>query len=451
MKYTLNKEVDVSSGWDVIVVGGGPAGCTAAAAAARQGAKTLLIEATGALGGMGTSGMVPAWCPFSDKEKIIYRGLAEKVFTACKKGMPHIKPEAMDWVAIDAELLKRIYDDLVTGFGAEVLFFSYCVGVDRDESGRVHTLLIANKGGITAYQAKIVVDCTGDADMCAFAGAEFAMGDENGRTMATTHCFLLTNVDEFAFLNGPALYKADPNSPIWKIAPDPEFPLIRDHHLCQNLVGPRAVGFNSGHLWDVDPTNPSSMSKAMMDGRRLAVQIRDALAKHQPKAFANAWLATTASLMGVRESRRILGEYTLTFDDWLQRRSFPDEICRNSYFVDMHASTGRTKEQLQAGKKGSVQPEHEYKKGESHGIPYRCLQPKGLRNVLTAGRAVSCERMVQGSIRVMPVCLAMGEAAGVAAALACQTDDGDVRSVNTANLRKMLLEHGAYLPDVKEK
>ena len=129
-QYTLaSRALPLDDSWDVIVVGGGPAGCTAAAAAAREGARTLLVEQTGSLGGMGTSGLVPAWTPFSDKQKIIYRGLAERVFTQCKAGMAHVKPDALDWVAIDPELLKRIYDDLVSGLGASVLFNTMLAGV----------------------------------------------------------------------------------------------------------------------------------------------------------------------------------------------------------------------------------------------------------------------------------------------------------------------------------
>src|ERR1700722_17766471 len=109
----LTRSLPLDDSWDVIVVGGGPAGSTAAAAAAREGAKTLLIEFSGALGGSGTSALVPAWCPFSDKEKIIYRGLAERVFEECKAGMPHVPKDKLDWVAIDPERLKRVYDKLV--------------------------------------------------------------------------------------------------------------------------------------------------------------------------------------------------------------------------------------------------------------------------------------------------------------------------------------------------
>jgi hypothetical protein len=445
MSYSLKREIPVLDGWDVIVAGGGPAGCAAATAAAREGAKTLLIEATGILGGMGTSGLVPAWCPYSDKEQIIYRGIAVEVLNACKAEMPHVKDNDIDWVPIDHELLKRVYDKMVTDSGADVLFFSQCVGVDRDDDGNINYLLVANKAGLQAYKAPVVIDCTGDADLCAFAGAEFEKGDINGEMMPVTHCFELANVDEYAYLNGVYLHGHNPDSPIWDIAKDERFPLIKDTHACNNIVGPQTIGFNAGHLWDVDSTDPMSVSKAMIDGRELAHQFRDALAAYCPKAFANAFLVNTGSLMGVRESRRIKGDYTLTIEDWIARQSFTDEICRNSYFIDIHTAKNEVGESLIKKTNPTMERALHYGKGDSHGIPYRCLIPVGLRNVLTAGRAISTDRTVQGSTRVMPVCLAMGEAAGTAAAMAVKNDN-DVRAINVDELRDKLRNNGCYLP-----
>lgn len=147
--------------------------------------------------------------------------------------------------------------------------------------------------------------------------------------------------------------------------------------------------------------------------------------------------------MGVRETRRITGDYVLSVEDYVNRRSFADEICRNSYFIDIH---GTEKEEKQAGGKQEVIKR--YGPGESHGIPYRCLTPRTLRNVLVAGRSISCVREVQGSVRVMPACLAMGEAAGIAAALAVKLPDNDVHAVDIPTLRRRLQEEGAYLPEI---
>jgi flavin-dependent dehydrogenase len=145
-----SREIPLDDSWDVIVVGGGPSGCTAAAAAAREGAKTLLVESTGALGGMGTSALVPAWCPFTDKERIIYAGMAEQVLKKCMAGMPHVADDLFDWTPIDPERLKRIYDDLVTSHGAEVLFNTQLTAIESGKSGNVDTLIFASKAGLTA-------------------------------------------------------------------------------------------------------------------------------------------------------------------------------------------------------------------------------------------------------------------------------------------------------------
>lgn len=440
--YTLpSRPIPLNEHYDVIVAGGGPSGCTAAAAAAREGAKTLLIEAAGALGGMGTLGLVPAWCPFSDKQKILYRGLAETVFNAAKAGMPHVRPDALDWVPIDPELLKRVYDDLVTGAGADVLFNTQLCAVEKDPDGAVDAVIASNKAGLTAYRAKVYVDCTGDADLAAWAGAEFDKGDETGEMQPATHCFTIANVDGYAYAHGPWLHGSNPNSPIGAILASGKYPPIPDRHLCNNLVGPGTVGFNAGHVWNIDNTDPVSVSQGLIQGRKLAKAYRDALAEFHPAAFANGFLVSTGALLGIRETRRILGDYVLTADDFMGLRSFDDEICRNCYFIDIH----HKRSEIGTKREGAAHKTH-LAPGESHGVPYRCLTPKGISNVLVAGRSISTDRTVQGSTRVMPVCLATGEAAGVAAAMASQGPSVDVHRIDTSRLRARLRDVGAYLP-----
>jgi hypothetical protein len=435
--------------WDVIVVGGGPAGCAAAISAAREGARTLLLEASGVLGGSGTASLVPAWCPFSDKEKIIYRGVAETVLNRCKAHIAHVEPSALDWVPIDAERLKRVYDDLVTEAGATILFHTMLAAVEMDQTGGGGTIIVNNKAGLSALRAKVYVDCSGDADLCAWAGASFQKGDAEGKLMPATHCFVLGNVDDYAYRttcrNGSFLHSFNPQSPIYKILNSGKYPLIPDAHMCNNLIGPGTVGFNAGHLWNVDNTDPESVSKALVLGRKMAEQFRDALAEFCPKAFGNAFVVMTGSTIGIRETRRIEGDYVLTTDDYMDRRSFIDEICRNSYYLDIHSAQEAVAKNSGETAKNETRT-YRYGKGESHGLPYRCLIPKGLRNILVAGRSISCDRTVQGSVRVMPVCLAMGEAAGMAAAHAAFHHGGDVRAVDVPHLRDRLREEGAYLP-----
>lgn len=152
-----NTKIAVDDRWDVIVVGGGPGRLCCRYLAAREGAKTLLIEAMGQLGGMGTAGMVPAWCPFSDGEKIIYRGLAEKIFEASRKGVPHERKQKMNWVSINPEYLMTVYDQMVTESGARVLFFSRVAAVEKAADETVDAIIVANKSGLVAFKAKVFI------------------------------------------------------------------------------------------------------------------------------------------------------------------------------------------------------------------------------------------------------------------------------------------------------
>lgn len=437
--------------YDVVVLGGGPTGCAAAAAAAREGAQTVLVEAGTMLGGSGTSALVPVWCPFSDRQQIIHRGIAETVLNRCKSRQPDVPKEQLDWVPIDPESLKRIYDDLLAEHGATVKFQTILSAVERDEEGRVHSIIVTNKRGLSRLAAKVFIDCTGDADLCAWAGAEFHKGSATGELMPATHCFVLGNVNGDVFRtkyeNGRRLMGNHPQTPIYDIINSGRFPLINDAHVFSNLTGPNTVGFNAGHLWEVDNTNPETVSAALAMGRKQAAQFHEALAEFCPDAFGESFLVSTGTVIGVRETRRIIGDYELTINDYIDRKSFADEICRNAYFIDIHHSLKEAEEHTKNREDCLSLPMSHYQPGESHGIPYRCLTPKGLVNVLVAGRSISCDRPVQGSVRVMPVCLTMGEAAGIAAAYAAEEPVADVHTVDTQRLRRRLREAGGYLPE----
>jgi len=283
-------------------------------------------------------------------------------------------------------------------------------------------------------------------DLAAWAGAAFEVADE---VQPASLCFIMSGVDEEEYRAAGALSGHNRQSPIYSILESGKYPDIPDNHLCNNLQGPGTVGFNAGHLW-LDATDPKQLTSAMIQGRQIASSIREAMTEFVPKSFGRAHLAATGTLLGVRESRRIIGDYVLNVEDYRARRSFADEVLRNCYFIDIHT----TKEERTIDPR-RAQDEHEKRwvrmgKGESHGIPYRCLTPKGLTNVLVAGRCISTDHRVQSSIRVMPVCLAMGEAAGIAAAMAA-AESADVHAVNTDELRSRLRKHGAYLPDFEKK
>lgn len=440
-----------SEEWDVIIAGGGPAGTIAAVAAAREGAKTLLLEGTGCLGGMATSGLVSSWCPFSDGEKVIYKGLAEYVFEESKRALKCIKQEQIHGhIAFDPEQVKALYDKMVTESGAKVLFHSFVAGVEMKNESELESVIVSNKRGLTAYKAKYFIDCTGDADLACFAGAEYEKGDkQTGSLMPSSLCFLLSNIDDYAYCFSGGTFAGNRNSPAWKIVNSDKYPELDSIHCCSNWVGPATADFNANHLFEVDSTNPESVSKAMVLGRRKAKAMRDALAEFWPDVFGNSHLAATANLLGVRESRRIVGEYCLTVEDYLARRSFNDEISRNCYTIDIHQNSNDNKSCLDydswrafMNKCTTVNGINaKYQPGESHGIPYRCLIPKGFKNLLVAGRSISCDRRVQASIRVMPVAMAMGEAAGMAAAILSTQNIPAAMDIDMPSFRQALKEH----------
>lgn len=441
MNIRFSKDIILNDQYEVIVVGGGPAGCAAAIAAAREGASVLLLEATGALGGMGTNGLVPAWCPFSDRTKVVYRGIALEVFQKAKADMKHVKEGDLDWVPIDSEALKRVYDEMVLEAGVRVLFHTQVVSV-LNNMQKIDYIVAANKAGITAFQGKVYVDCTGDADIAAMAGLSFEYGEEQSQVVQpSTHCFLITNVDEYHYRYSPFLHMNNPDCAAYEIARSDKYPLVTDPHCCNSLIGPGTVGFNAGHLWNVDSTDPFSVSDALMKGRQLAYQYHQGLKEYLPETYGASHLIATASSMGIRESRRIIGEYKITFRDYMERRTFPDEIGRNCYFLDVHHKE-EEREKLINGKSNGQEGWESYADGESHGIPYRCLIPKDVKNLLVAGRSIACEHIIQGSVRVMPVCLVTGQAAGTAASLACNALD--VRDIDIDNLRNILHRNGAY-------
>lgn len=412
--------------YDVIVAGGGPAGCAAAVAAARQGRKVLLIEATGMLGGMGTSGMVPSWSPFTDGEKVIYRGLAKEVFDMAREGIPYEPADKLDWVTINPEHLATVYDLLTRQAGVEVLLMTRLAHVEMGEKGHISAIVTANKAGTTRYRAEVYVDATGDGDLATWAGAEVMRQQELQRS---TLCFSLGGVDTEAYLSGPELHSGhNPDSASVRAHHSGRYPLL-DTHCCHNLVGKGVVQFNANHIDIADTTDPLQLSLALARGRQVAQQHAQMLREFRPDAFKDAFVVKTAVVPGVRDSRRIMGDYLFTVDDWKARRSFADEIGRNCYFIDIH-------------KHGY--PQIHYQRGESHGIPYRCLTPRGLTNVLVAGRCLSVDAEAFGSLRIMPCCLVTGQAAGTAAAMASVSPDHDVHNIDTQRLRSALRQAGAY-------
>ena len=262
-------------------------------------------------------------------------------------------------------------------------------------------------------------------------------GDENGELQPATLCFMIANVNMDG-LKGVTLYGYSENCPIKDIVNSDKYPLITQTHFCVDYLADGIISFNAGHIFDSDGTNPKCVSDAIVRGRKLAEEYHRALKDVLPEAFGKSFLIATAPLLGVRETRRIIGKYVFTVQDYLDRRTFEDEIARNCYYIDLHKSHAVSNLPEEDAKYISL-----YQKGESHGIPYRCLIPQNVSNLLVAGRAISSDRESNASLRVMPNCLTTGEAAGVAAYLASK-DNVSVNDINIDQLRKILKQNGAY-------
>jgi len=432
---SYRRDLDIRHRADVLVAGGGPAGISAALAARRQGRSVRLIEAHSALGGMGTAGMVPAFMQFTDGVNFLPGGVGREVLDALREADGTFPA---DGTAIRAEVLKRVYDDLLVAAGVEFTFHSQLVDVTVDD-GRVGEAVCAGKTGLYAIRADTFIDATGDGTLAALAGATWEKGDADGHMMPGTLCSLWSGVD---WDRVRASDLGTGNSRIEEAFDDGVFTLEDRHLPGMWRVGEDLGGGNIGHTFDLDGTDAESLTRAYLWGRRSLLEY-ERYYKQYLRGFEKMELVATGSLMGVRESRRIIGDYVLNIDDFKSRATFADEIGRYSYPIDIHiakpdkASYEKFRKEFTTLRLG---------KGESYGIPYRILTPKGIDNVLVAGRCVSTDRNMQASIRVMPACYITGQAVGVAAAMMVEADT-DSRGIDVADLQARLKAVGAYLPN----
>jgi hypothetical protein len=431
----FQRQVPVRHEVDILVAGGGPAGVAAAVAAARQGARVFLVERNTCLGGMGTAGMLPLFMPFTDGVRMLAAGVGAEVQRRLRAAGG--TGPGSD-VVIRAEVLKRVYDDMLLEAKVEFLFQTNLIAVQAD-AGRVSSVILSGKSGLFAVKARMFLDCTGDGDLAAWAGAPFEKGDEHGELMAGTLCSLWAEID------WPAVYQGGRKNDESRLADafrDKVF-TAEDHHLPgMYRLGPHLGGGNIGHTFGLDSTDERSITRALVAARKSLLEY-ERYYKQYLKGFERMELAATAPQLGARESRRILGDYLLNLADFKSRAVFPDEIGRYSYPVDIHASRP---DMASYARFLEDYRKLRYGKGESYGVPFRSLVPRALSNVLVAGRCISTDRYMQSSIRVMPGCFITGQAIGVAAAL-CVKLGCDNRGVPIAQLQKQLKALGAYLPN----
>ncbi len=427
VQYT--KQLPIKYETDICVVGGGPAGTAAGVVAARDGAKVMIIEAHGFFGGAGTASLVPGFMQFTNGLDFMAGGFGKEIYDATK--LP------FDGLGIDAELLKRTYDNKVKDSGADFLFHTTMIDVITT-GDHVEYIIVAAKSGVYAIKAKVYIDATGDGDLCVWAGAPYKFGDENGKVMPSTLCSSWINVDWSRVVHSPD------NREVGRAYDDGIFTQEDYHMPGMWRTGENTAGGNIGHCYGIDATDERSLTDGMILGRKLIPEFEVYYRNYIKYGYENTRAICSGSYLGIRESRRIIGDYILSVDDFINKANFTDEIGRYSYPIDVHPELG--KENYSAFLK-----EHtslNLGKGESYGIPYRSLIPQKLSNVLVSGRCISTDKKMQSSVRVMPGCYITGQACGMAASMAAKSTS-EVRDIDVKKLQDKLVAIGGWLPNRK--
>jgi len=431
---------------DVIVCGGGTAGSCAAIAAARGGAKTLLIEQFGFLGGSQTGALVVPYMNYFAGAQQLIAGMHQEIIDrlaawpgGCRSG------------AFNYELLKYVLEDMACEAGVELLYHTF-LAETVVEAGCLAAIVAYNKSGRHELAAKQFIDCTGDADIAFRAGVPCESGrPEDGLNQSASLRFVVGNVDLDALAVKITELTDRPAAPPelsmgfakgYTVAPkiealvdqataDGVFALEEGGYVqFFSIPGrPGEVAFNCPRITFVNGAKAEDLTKVQVQGRKVIPKIME-FGRRYLAGFDDAYLLLTAPLPGIRESRRIVGEYVLTAEDCLYPTRFPDRIAKSSYPVDVHnpSGVGVTLKKLPPG--------------EYHDLPYRCLVPLQVDDLLVAGRCISATFEAQAAIRIEPTCRAMGEAAGTAAAL-CLERECTPRALSAEVLLGKLAENGA--------
>lgn len=426
-------EIPVAEAVDVLVVGGGLTGVAAAISAARLGARTLIIEQFNCLGGVATSGghnELSQYTAWGSSERVV-GGIPYELAQRLLQNQ-YATVDASD-IYFDGEGMKLTLDQMVAEAGIEILYYTFfCDSLVED--GRVIGAIIQNKSGRQAILARQVIDCTGDADVAARADVPFHQGRESdGLCQPATLVFTIGGVE---WPRVVAWRKDYQMMDVWRQAQaDGIMEPFQDQIMgfIHTDVLPHQLAINMTHLTHVDATDAFQLTRATIEGRRQAHHLVEVFRKIVP-GMENCYLISTAPSLGLRESRRIQGEVLLTEQDILARREWEDAICYGSFFVDIHNPAG-------PGMSGQT---HYPERGFHYQIPYGVMVPRRVENLLVAGRCISVTHVTLGSTRVMLTCMALGEAAGAAAALA-QREEVSPRELSPQLLRGQLRQQGAIV------
>ena len=430
--------------YDVLVVGGGPAGIGASLAAARKGMKTLIVEQFNCLGGVagaGGHGHISAYNEGGSSRRIVGGIAHELADRLVQEGVGSRNPHAVDF---EVEGLKYLLEGMMQEAGVALLYHTFfCEAIL--EGTTIRGAVIQNKSGRQRVQASQIIDCTGDGDVAFSAGCPYEVGRaSDSKCQPVTLMFTIGGVD-------------------WK-----RVEAFRQQHVKQfpgdgfklNHVYARAieagdmepfqtgnmgwwwtptrpdqVGVNFTHIIHIDSTRAEDLTRATMEGRRQAHATVQIYRKLIP-GMEDCYMVSTPNTVGLRESRRIMGEVVVTEEDIKSQHIFQDTIALGSFFVDIHCIDG-------PGMDPTVwQPPKTFR----YGIPYRALVPKDAENLLVAGRCISCTHIALGSLRVMVPCIAEGEAAGYAAALAVQQKTSP-RSIDVHEIRELIRANGGILDE----
>jgi FAD dependent oxidoreductase len=434
------RQTPVFGEYDVVVLGGGPAGIAAAVSASRAGRSTLLVERYGFLGGMGTAAGVTNFCGLhanvqGDIRQVVH-GVATDLLARIDRlgglNAPHTVFGKTSAQAYDTAAYKIAADDLLLSSGAKLLFHALAVGVAMASDRKIHALLVETKSGRAAVVGRCFIDASGDGDLAAWAGAAFDKGDGEGNLLYPSTMFRLNGID-------PVRAGSD-----WGLIPK----LMLEAEAVGRYVFPRKTPIvrpqKNPMEWRVnltqlanaqglamDGTNAQELSDAEVLGRQQIASVAGFL-KEVP-GFEKSYIVDIAPQVGIRETRRVRGLYQLTEADVLDCASFDDTIGVNGWPLELHL-------------KGDVEfrwPKIPESRGFNH-LPYRMTVPPGLDNLWVAGRCASMSHEAQSAARVTGACFVMGQAVGTAAHLALQTGCG-AANVDVGSLQSRLESDGAYL------